>query len=69
MAETTGEKRRKGRASPKNNVKGKNKKGKAKCFPFFMAAAEFFRCKQAFAFDLPIAKYSAAGCFRTSDDL
>ena len=55
--------------SPKNNVKGKNKKGKAKCFPFFMAAAEFFRCKQAFAFDLPIAKYSAAGCFRTSDDL
>ena len=52
-----------------NNVKGKNKKGKAKCLPFFMAAAEFFRCKQAFAFDLPIAKYSAAGCFRTSDDL
>jgi hypothetical protein len=50
-------------------VKGKNKKGKAKCLPFFMAAAEFFRCKQAFAFDLPIAKYSAAGCFRTSDDL
>lgn len=30
MAETTGEKRRKGRVSPKNNVKGKNKKRESK---------------------------------------